>query len=147
VVAEILRVVRTGLPLSFAAAAGGVTVETLSAWRNEDSEFGKQFEEARLASVQKRWRMIQEAGKTDWRAIAWGLERTHPREFSRPEIQLAVTNQTTMLHQTLVVSAEVAESIASRVKESDERFDRILRQKRGMDREEATTDSQNLRFR
>ena len=56
---------------------------------------------ARLASVQERWEMIQAAARAmqirpaDWKAAAWSVERTWPKDFGRPETQIAV--QTNMM--------------------------------------------------
>jgi hypothetical protein len=97
---RILELARSGLPLCFAAASAGIGYQTLVSWRQRDPKFSEAVEMARMASVQARWDLIQEAAKDkedrpgDWKAAAWSLERTFPSNFGRPEIQLGVAIQT-----------------------------------------------------
>jgi hypothetical protein len=96
---QILELAKTGLPLCFAAASAGIGYQTLVNWRERDPQFSEALEVARMASVQARWDLIQEAAKDkedrpgDWRAAAWSLERTFASQFSKPEIQLGVAIQ------------------------------------------------------
>jgi hypothetical protein len=140
-IARILKVVRTGLPLKFAAQAGNIEAETLSQWRAKDVEFAQALEQAQLESVEKRWKTIAKAAEDrvsangevrpgDWKAVAWQLERSFPSEFSRPEIQLGVQINNQTVNQTLVVTAEVAGTISSRVKDVDAKIERLLKDKR-----------------
>jgi hypothetical protein len=91
---KLLEVIRTGLPLKFAAASVGITYDALNQWREKDPKFSKEVELARLASVKERWEIIQAAargnGETpgDWHAAAWSVERTWPADFGKPEAQL-----------------------------------------------------------
>ena len=95
---KLLEVIRTGLPLKFAAASVGIGYDALNLWREKDPEFSKEVELARLASVKERWDAIQAAAKGnagtpgDWHAAAWSVERTWPADFGKPEIQLNVQN-------------------------------------------------------
>jgi hypothetical protein len=95
VIARILKIARTGLPLKFAAQAGDIDAETLAQWRAKDPEFDRALSQARLAAVEEKWKLIQKAaldrvdadGKLlkagDWRSLAWSLERAYPAEFAR----------------------------------------------------------------
>jgi hypothetical protein len=99
VIARILKVVRTGLSLKFAAQAGNIDAETLSQWRARDPQFDRDLTQARLAAVEEKWKQIQKAAKDrvdadgklikagDWRSFAWS-ERAYRAEFCRPEIAL-----------------------------------------------------------
>jgi hypothetical protein len=85
VIEDILATARMGLPIRFAAIAGGITVETLGEWRADDPEFGRAFELAGLESVKHRWDLIQEAARRadgDWKAAAWSLERAFASDFA-----------------------------------------------------------------
>jgi hypothetical protein len=102
VIARILKIARTGLPLRFAAQAGDIDAETLAQWRVKDPEFDRALSQARLAAVEEKWKLIQKAAEDrvdadgkllkagDWRSLAWSLERAHPSDFARPEVALAV---------------------------------------------------------
>ena len=71
-------------------------------------------------------------GKEGWQGAAWSMERKHPTQFSRPEVQFQINNNTlNQVNNTLVVTAEVAHGISSRVKEVDAKIDRLLKDKRG----------------
>src|SRR5690242_9174938 len=96
VIARILKIARTGLPLKFAAQAGDIDAETLAQWRAKDPEFNRAISQARLEAVEKRWQQIQKAAEDrldadgnlvkagDWKSLAWQLERSHPADFARP---------------------------------------------------------------
>ena len=60
-------------------------------------------------------RKLRDGTRPDWQRIAWFLERRYPKEFSRPEIQLAV-NQTLNSGPTnvLVIGPERAGLLAQR---------------------------------
>jgi hypothetical protein len=118
---QIIEVVRTGLPLKFAAASVGVSAEALRLWREKDPKFGQEIEMARMASVKERWELIQKAARGngdtpgDWKAAAWSIERTWPQEFGRPEVQLNHIHQTAITtHNSLAISFEVAKNLESR---------------------------------
>jgi hypothetical protein len=68
-----------------------------------------------------------------WQGAAWFLERKYPTQFSRPEVQLQINNNTTnqTVNNTLVVTAEVAHGISTRVKEVDMKIEKLLKDKRG----------------
>ena len=88
----------------------------------------KRAEQARKALYVRR---ITEGKRADWARWAWFLERRFPLQFAKPEIQLSVNNNNQTVNNTLVVTAEVAHGISSRVKEVDAKIDRLLKDKRG----------------
>jgi hypothetical protein len=72
------------------------------------------------------------AAKGFWQGAAWFLERKYPTQFAKPEIQLQINNNTlNQVNNTLIVTAEVAHGISSRVKDVDARIERLLKDKRG----------------
>ena len=86
----------------------------------------KRAEQARKAEYINR---ITEGTRPDWARWAWFLERRFPLQFAKPEIQLSVNTQT--VNNTLIVTAEVAKTINSRVKDVDAKIERLLKDKRG----------------
>jgi hypothetical protein len=89
----------------------------------------------------KTWEMQRELAyrmkiwnaKGFWQGAAWFLERKYPTQFSRPEVQLQINNNTLnhTVNNTLVVTAEVAHGISSRVKDVDMKIEKLLKDKRG----------------
>jgi hypothetical protein len=133
VIARILKVARTGLPLKFAAQAGDIDAETLSQWRVKDPEFDRALSQARLAAVEEKWKLIQKAAEDrvdadgkllkagDWRSLAWSLERAYPSEFCRPEVSLSLQSNITQNYLSINVTAgEYAgiEAVADPVRQS-----------------------------
>ena len=88
----------------------------------------KKAEHARKAEYINR---ITEGTRPDWARWAWFLERRFPLQFSKPEIQLAVNTTNQTVNNTLIVTAEVAHGISSRVKEADTKIEKLLKDKRG----------------
>ena len=88
----------------------------------------KSAEVARKAEYINR---ITEGIRPDWARWAWFLERRFPLQFAKPEIQLSVNTTNQTVNNTLVVTAEVAHGISSRVKEADAKVERLLKDKRG----------------
>lgn len=89
----------------------------------------KRAEMAREASYRQRtW-----DGAEGWQGAAWNLERKYPTQYSRPEIQFQITNNTlnqSTTNNVLVIQAELAGRIASRVKTSETKIDQLLKAKR-----------------
>lgn len=134
---RLFEVVKTGLPLKFATAAVGISYDTMADWRNRDPKFAEALEIARLASVETQWQKIKRAAEDtdkqrgDWKALAWCLERAHPQSFSRPEIQLGVQiNNSQTVNNTLVVTAEVATVIQTRVERADANIEKLFRERK-----------------
>jgi hypothetical protein len=128
---KLIEVVRTGLPLKFAAASVGVTYEALNQWREKDPKFSKEVELARLASVKERWDLIQLAaagnGETpgDWKAAAWSVERTWPADFGRPDVVLQNNVQTNVTNQ-ISITFEVAERLDNRSRDMEVEIEKLL---------------------
>jgi hypothetical protein len=130
---KLLEIVRTGLPLKFAAASIGVSYASLNEWREQDPAFSEKVELARVSSVKDRWDLIQAAargnGNTpgDWKAAAWSLERTWASDFSRPEVQLNVLqNNTTNVTNQISVTFEMAEKADSRSRILEAEIEKLI---------------------
>jgi hypothetical protein len=70
-------------------------------------------------------------GREGWQGAAWFFERKYPTQFAKPEIQLAINTTNQTVNNTLIVTAEVAHGISSRVKDVDAKIERLLKDKRG----------------
>src|SRR5215469_8555901 len=68
-----------GLPLKSACAIAGIGVQTLSDWRDGDSELESRIASAREQFRLKAWKTIGKAiDEGDWRAAAKALEMNFP---------------------------------------------------------------------
>ena len=106
----------------------GISAKTIQrARRGELSPSIKIWELQREAVYRKK---IWDA-KGFWQGAAWFLERKYPTQFAKPEIQLQINNNNQTVNNTLVVTAEVASTISSRVRDVDARIERLLKDKRG----------------
>ena len=82
---ETLRIIfdaiLSGLTQRDAAALAGISEDTLSLWK-KDSDFSEQIRGKEIQYKQSLLQGIKEAGKKDWRADAWLLERKFRDEFT-----------------------------------------------------------------
>ena len=90
--ALIVKAIRKGLPYKLAAAAGGVSFNTFVRWRNDGSNpdgpphFRQCLNQLRQAEAEAAGRflgLIEKAGKTQWQAASWMLERRYPDLFGK----------------------------------------------------------------
>ena len=90
---RLLAAIQTGVPLKHAAMLAGISYDTLNRWRVKGEEKGaplrfrkfcKALRRSQAIAMLRLVSRIQEAGKQDWRASAWMLERRHPEEFGKP---------------------------------------------------------------
>jgi hypothetical protein len=67
-------------------------------------------------------------GEPGWQGAAWFLERKHLTQFSRPETQFLIQNNTlSQVNNTLVITAEVASSISKRRKEVESKVEKLFK--------------------
>ncbi len=103
VVTAILQNVAAGLSFKIAAEDAGVSYDTFNDWKHGrfprstkdnpiDPELKVQFAEgltrARAAGIKGHHTHIAVAGKTDWRASAWLLERIEPDTYAKNRLEL-----------------------------------------------------------
>jgi hypothetical protein len=92
VVRAICAAVAAGVPMRYAAIAGGVSHQTFYVWLREDEKFAERIEEAKAEGTQRRLAKIEAAAEAgDWRAAAWLLEHTQPEHFSKHRIEVHQT--------------------------------------------------------
>ncbi len=80
---RILGALRLGASFQGAAAAGGIGASTFNLWRNEDSAFAEECEQARGVMELRYLQRIDQAAAAHWQAGAWILERRRPEEYGR----------------------------------------------------------------
>jgi len=127
----LLAAIETGAPYRIACLACGISDDAFNEWRRKDPVFAKQVEEAAGKTALRLLKKIEANAEENFSAAAWILERRFPSDFSRPEIQLQINTTNQTINNTLVVTAEVAGEISSRVREVDARIERLLKDKRG----------------
>lgn len=103
VVAAILQNVEAGLSFKIAAEDAGVSYDTFNDWKqgrfprsSKDnpvtaelkSQFSEGLTRARAAGIKGHHQHVALAGKTEWRASAWLLERIEPETYARNRLEL-----------------------------------------------------------
>lgn len=83
IVDAIIAAIEAGATYDLAAAAAGISTDTLGRWRKEKPLFAELMREAEGKGAVKLLRVIDTAAVDDWRAAAWKLERRYPREYGR----------------------------------------------------------------
>ena len=77
-VADVLRRIELGIPLSAIAGAVGVHKQTIDYWKRTDPNFEELVAEARAKWHERKIAQIDQAAERgDWKAATWMLER-HP---------------------------------------------------------------------
>jgi hypothetical protein len=90
----ILASIEKGLPFSLACSRAGVSHEFFIQWRQDDPGFESLVAQAYSVSVEHNLEVVRTAAANgDWKAAAWMLERSHPKMFSRPEVQVQLNQQ------------------------------------------------------
>lgn len=129
VMAKLKEAFALGLTDDQAASVVNVSDVTLTMWKRNPS-FLAEIQGAINERLMLRLRRI-EAGDNGWQGCGWLLERLLPRQWAKPEVMLAVnniTNQTT--NNTLIVSAEIADGIESRMKSAAAKIDALFASRR-----------------
>jgi hypothetical protein len=91
---ELLKLLRSGVPVIHACAAVGIPEQTFYGWirKGKESTKGQHFDfyndvqKAKADAVTRNVALIQRAAQDGtWQASAWYLERCHPNEFGKQE--------------------------------------------------------------
>jgi hypothetical protein len=75
-------VIKSGCTQRTAAEYIGVSEECLSRWKTKNAWVRSKIDKAQAGTKVAMVNMIAEAGKLDWKAIAWILERNFPDDFA-----------------------------------------------------------------
>ena len=111
VIESLLKSVVSGLPFTLCCQIAGVHYDTFLVWRKEDPAFGQQVDKAAAKAAARLLAKIERQARNNFVAAAWILERRFPELFSRPEVQLNLSNTTNHNALTLTISVEEAERI------------------------------------
>jgi hypothetical protein len=108
------------------ALIAGISSKTIQRYRRGDICPAIKIAELKREAVYRKkiW-----AAKGFWQGAAWFLERKYPAQFSSPAVQLQVNNNS-VTNNTLVISAEVAGTIAKRGKEVESKVDKLFKDRR-----------------
>jgi hypothetical protein len=117
-----------GLTDEETAALCDISYKTIQ--RARAGQFCPAIKKAEFGRKQFYIRKLRDGKRPDWPRIAWFLERRYPTEFAKPEIQLAINTTNQTVNNTLIVTAEVAHGISSRVKDVDAKIEKLLKDKR-----------------
>ena len=91
---EICNDIKAGVPIIHSAVAHGICQSTFYEWYNKGKtatrkskfrDFYERVEEAKSVAITLRARRVYKAGSKDWKADAWWLERTDPKNFGRKD--------------------------------------------------------------
>jgi len=86
-IAKILKHIKNGSNLVDSAQLSGINSSTLFAWMNEKPEFSDRVQEAISKSKEGLIKNIIKAGKHNWQASGWLLERRYSKEYALKTIQ------------------------------------------------------------
>ena len=106
VVDSVALLVSQGCTVNVAAAALGINKNTARAW----GQYGREHAEKGIESIYTVWNdriaegkaaieknliaMVIAHGSSDWRAIAWTLERRFPARWGTKQMEKAITSET-----------------------------------------------------
>jgi hypothetical protein len=113
-VTRLLRAVEAVLTLRQSCKAAGISETTLYEWRGEYPELEPRLEAARERAREDALRVIQEAGKKDWRAKEAWLRLSFQADYRR-DTSINVT-ATANAQQAIVVTEEKRRELQERLK-------------------------------
>jgi len=78
----ILDAIGEGLNQREASILAGISEDTLSLWKRQDSDFSEQIRQKEIECKLSHIRNINRASEKSWQASAWFLERKYKDEFA-----------------------------------------------------------------
>ena len=104
----------------------GISDRTIRRYRA--GELCPQIKKAEIAREMPYRKRIWD-GTGNWCGAAWMLERKYPTQFAKPEVQLQINTTNQTVNNTLIVTAEVAHQMSSRVKDADTKVTELFKRK------------------
>lgn len=86
-VKKIEKLLEEGNTITDTCAVVGISHSTFLTWKKEYPEFASKVEKANAFAKQIHLQNIRNAGERDWRASAWFLERTSPKDFGQKQLE------------------------------------------------------------
>jgi tRNA-dihydrouridine synthase len=84
---EVCALISAGCGIAHAARYVGTSAITVRREAMRNPEFYNQLRDAELAAQVVPLQTLKKAAQTHWRAAAWYLERKHPNEFGRKDVE------------------------------------------------------------
>lgn len=81
-IATILNAIGEGLTQREASVLAGISEDTLSLWKRQDSDFSEQIRQKEIECKFTHIKNIKRASEKSWQTSAWWLERKYKEEFS-----------------------------------------------------------------
>ena len=78
----ILDSIRSGATQRDASALAGISEDTLSRWKREDTDFAEQMRQKEIEFKMENVKIVRKAAEKTWQAAAWLLERKYPNEYT-----------------------------------------------------------------
>lgn len=117
---KICSAISQGLPLTHAAAIGGISYQTLSEWRSQFPLFSDAIERAKAEGIQARLKLIlSSAERGDVSSARWWLEHVVPEHFAKNRVDHQHSIEGSIRH-SFAVPHEVLNAIAEARKRHDD---------------------------
>lgn len=108
----ILDAIADGLTQRDASTLAGISEDTLSLWKRDNSDFSEQIRQKEIECKRKHIKNIERASEKSWQASAWWLERKYKAEFSQR-----------------IESQEISDELRESMERSKKMFDEIMKRK------------------
>ncbi len=101
-IATILNAISQGLTQREASILAGISEDTLSLWKKQDSDFSEQMRQKEIECKLSHIQNIKKASEKSWQASAWWLERKYKEEFSiKNKFDVQMTENIDQLGETI----------------------------------------------
>jgi len=78
----ILDAIRSGASQRDASALAGISEDTLSLWKKQDSDFSEEMRKKDIQCKMDHIKIVLRAAEKTWQAAAWWLERRYANEYT-----------------------------------------------------------------
>jgi hypothetical protein len=117
---RLMAALEAGATLRMAAAAAGVSEDTLSRWRKTRPDLQAEINQAEAQGAVKALEQIRAAAQGGaWQAAAWMLERRYPNEYGRRAPAVENVNELEIVRGWLSESAARYQKLAMAQREAE----------------------------